>query len=174
MKTVFNRGVAVAVIHVALVAGLGGKLLFDRSTRPRVWARTAPVDPDLPIRGRYVSLRIEADIMPGSDFDAQPNSTTEGRFRTYPVALSARDGRLVASPAAGGAVRGRPVMRDGQRVIVLDEPVAYFIPEHATDPSRLSPGEELWAEVTLPRAGPPRPIQLGIKRAGQLAPLALE
>jgi hypothetical protein len=40
------------------------------------------------------------------------------------------------------------------------EPVAFFLPEHAADPSRLSPGKELWVEVSVPRKGPPRPIQL--------------
>ena len=33
----------------------------DRATRPRVWVETAPYDPDLPIRGRYVSLQIVVD-----------------------------------------------------------------------------------------------------------------
>jgi hypothetical protein len=28
---------------------------------PRVWVRSAPYDPSLPIRGRYVSLRLMSD-----------------------------------------------------------------------------------------------------------------
>jgi len=174
VRAPIGRGVAVAVIHVALVAGLGGKLLFDRATQPRAWARTAPADPDLPIRGRYVSLRLEAGILPGSNLDGVANGTPGGRSPTFPVTLSVRDGRLEASPADDSGLRARSTTRDGQPVIVLDEPVAYFIPEHAADPSRLGPGEELWAEVTLPRTGPPRPIRLGVKRPGALTPLALE
>jgi hypothetical protein len=30
---------------------------------------------------------------------------------------------------------------------------------------------EVWAEVTLPRRGPPRPIRLGIKKDGVVTPL---
>lgn len=30
---------------------------------------------------------------------------------------------------------------------------------------------QLWAEVTLPRKGPPRPIRLGVKKGGLLTPL---
>jgi hypothetical protein len=55
----------------------------------------------------------------------------------------------------------------------LSEPLAFFLPEHAPDPSRRPPGEELWAEVTLPERGAPRPIRLGVKRAGQPDPIPL-
>ena len=30
---------------------------------------------------------------------------------------------------------------------------------------------ELWAEVTIPHAGPPRPIRLGLKKAGKIEPI---
>ncbi|MCZ6514734.1 MAG: hypothetical protein O6850_02600 [Acidobacteria bacterium] len=33
---------------------------------------------------------------------------------------------------------------------------------------------QLWAEVTLPRQGPPRPIRLGVKKEGLLTPLDLD
>jgi len=61
MTPALRKGLLVALLHVAIVASLGAKLMVDRATRPRVWARTAPVDPDLPIRGRYVRLQIEVD-----------------------------------------------------------------------------------------------------------------
>jgi hypothetical protein len=54
---------------------------------------------------------------------------------------------------------------------MLAEAVAYFIPEHAADPTRLQQGEELWAEVSVPASGPPRPIRLGIRRNGALTPI---
>jgi hypothetical protein len=110
------RSLALAAIDVALVATLGAKLLIDRVTRPRVWVRAVPVDPSLPIRGRYVRLQLMTE--------------------------------------------GTPT-------------VAFFIPEHADDPSRRAAGEELWAEVTMPRRGRPRPIRLGVKKSdGTLTPLA--
>jgi len=108
-----RNGLLVAALHVAIVSSLGAKLLVDRATRPRVWMRAAPVDPNLPIRGRYVRLRLQ----------------------------------------------------DTNQV------VAYFIPEQVPDPSRRAPGEELWVEVTIPRAGTPRPIRLGVKKDGVLNPL---
>ena len=52
------KGLLVAALHLAIVASLGGKLLYDRATRPRVWVHVLPVDPDSPLRGRYVRLRI--------------------------------------------------------------------------------------------------------------------
>ena len=61
----------------------------------------------------------------------------------------------------------------GDRSAQLTEPVAYFIPEHAADPSVRPAGEELWAEVSIPRRGPPRPIRLGVWRDGRLTPLDL-
>jgi hypothetical protein len=53
-----QRGLVLTVCHVLLVSSLGGKLLYDRATRPRVWMLCAPYDPSLPIRGRYVRLRL--------------------------------------------------------------------------------------------------------------------
>jgi hypothetical protein len=49
--------------------------------------------------------------------------------------------------------------------------IAFFIPEHVADPSIRPAGEELWAEVTVPPKGPPRPIQLGVMKNGLLTPL---
>jgi hypothetical protein len=109
------RGLLVTAIHLAIVSSLGGKLLYDRATRPRQWVHVGPVDPNLPIRGRYIRLQIIGDP-------------------------------------------------SGQQI-------AFFIPEHAADPSFRPAGEELWAEVTLPRSGPPRPIRLGVKKNGVLTPL---
>jgi len=90
-----------------------------------------------------------------------------------PIALSVQDYQLVATRAlAASRVYAREAQRDGRHVAVLDQPVAYFIPEHVADPSRRAPGEELWVEVTIPRYGGPRPIRLGVKEGyGLLTPL---
>src|SRR5215472_11961228 len=55
------KGIIIALVQVGLVASLGAKLLYDRATRPRVWALAAPYDPNLPIRGRYVSLQLAVE-----------------------------------------------------------------------------------------------------------------
>jgi hypothetical protein len=164
MNARVRRGLWVAALHVGIVASLGGKLLIDRATRPRVWARTVPVDPNLPIRGRYVRLRIEAVPDPSVNL-ASPRQSVQ-------VALSEERGHLVARPASGSNDLVATAMeRDGEGVVLLDQPLAYFIPEHVPDPSRRAEGEELWVEVTLPRRGAPRPIRLGVKKGGVLTPL---
>lgn len=164
MTPLLRKGLVVAALHVALVAGVGATLLVDRATKPRVWARTAPHDPELPIRGRYVRLRLEAVPAPG--FDA-PLAYDRN------VTLSTRNGQLVATPADSGANLARITAREGERIALLAIPVAYFIPEHIPDPSARKPDEELWVEVTVPRKGPPRPIRLGVRRNGVLTPLEI-
>jgi hypothetical protein len=161
--TPFARGLLVALLHAALVGSLGAKLLYDRATRPRVWVRTAPVDPDMLFRGRYVQLSLELE---GEDL-------LEGEELRTDVTLAVEGERLVARRSAartGNAVR-RAWSGPG---VVLAEPIAFFIPEHVADPSRRKQGEELWAEVTLPRRGPPRPIRLGVRKdGGELTPLEI-
>jgi len=55
----------------------------------------------------------------------------------------------------------------------LRVPVVFFIPPNVPDPSRRNTGEELWVEVSIPKRGSPRPIQLGVKKDGVLTPLDL-
>jgi len=183
-----RKGLLLAALHVAIVLSLGAKLLVDRAIRPRAWARVAPVDPDLPIRGRYLRLQIEASLGPGFSVPSASKHVDQNA-RVYaddwfPVGLDVRDQQLVAvapPPDAGSNVIYASVDRlIGRRaesptvasMVWLVEPVAYFIPEHAEDPSRRQ-GEELWVEVTIPRSGAPRPIRLGVKKNGVLTPLDL-
>ena len=56
----------------------------------------------------------------------------------------------------------------------ITQPVDFYIPEHATDPTRLKAGQELWIEVTVPPKGPPRPLQLALKDNGAWKPLAFQ
>ncbi|MBI1738821.1 MAG: GDYXXLXY domain-containing protein [Acidobacteria bacterium] len=170
MKPLY-RGVLLAVLQIALVLSLAGKMLYDRATRPRVWVKTAPVGPDLPIRGRYVQLRLEVieKWSPGRNKEVDLK-----RWWDQDVELSVENNQLTAL---------RTDKRTGLRLllpsppriapVVLYEPVAYFIPEHIADPSRRAQGEELWVEVTVPKKGPPRPIRLGVKKDGKLTPLEI-
>ena len=85
-----QRGLLLALIQVALVSSLGGKLLIDRATRPRVWVKAVPYDPSTPFRGRYVRLRlITSEIMPGGDHPApgETPSIPEGIGSNEPVAF---------------------------------------------------------------------------------------
>ena len=152
-----HRGILVAAAQCLLVVSVAGKYAVDRERLPRVWVKTAPVDPNLPIRGRYLSLRLEVD---GPDLPAWG-----------PARLEVQDGRLVTQPAT--APTGVQITAGRGQSRVLVEPVAFFLPEHATDPSRLKPGEELWVEVSVPPQGGPRPLRLGVKRNGELTPLEI-
>jgi hypothetical protein len=164
VKAQLRKGLIIAAIHLAIVSSLGAKLLIDRAVRPRVWARTAPIDPDDPLRGRYVRLRVEGAA---NELGAAESP--------QPVALAARDGLLAFVPAADGTrLTARVTTRNGERIAALDQPLAFFIPEHVPDPSVRAAGEELWVEVTLPRQGPPRPIRLAVKKDGVMTPLDLD
>ena len=161
--TLGQKGLVLAALQLLVVGSLGAKLLADRATLPRVWVRTAPVDPNLPIRGRYVRIRIEVE---GSR-----------DLLGHRVSLRAQDGRLVAAPATGSTFGPWLTLQPGRTsrpgVLELNQPLAFFIPEHAVDPSRRAPGEELWVEVSVPAHGAPRPIRLGVKKDGTLTPLSL-
>jgi hypothetical protein len=171
-----QKGIAVALIQVLIVLSVGAKLLYDRKTRPRVWVRTGQVDPDLPIRGRYFTLTLEVH---SSDFQRDPQNphiikTQQGYDPGY-VELAVENGKLVAHRTDNPTSMtinswGQPTNR-GDDVFVLSSPVVFFIPEHAELPRLNRTTDELWAEVTVPRKGPPRPIQLAVKRGDRWTPL---
>ena len=56
-----SKGIIVGALQCVLVLSLTGKLFYDRSTCPRVWVKTMPWDPNLPIRGRYLALVLTPD-----------------------------------------------------------------------------------------------------------------
>jgi len=121
-----RKGIVLAALQCALVLSLTGKLLYDRATCPRIWVKTLPYDPNLPIRGRYLSLML--------------------------------------APEAGAEFFDRTT---NQRVV-------FFVPEQPSEFESFrfhANAPELWAEVTIPHKGPPRPILLGIKKDGRIQPV---
>jgi hypothetical protein len=171
MKT-FTKSLIVALLQVAIVLSLGGKLLYDRAHRPRIWVKTGSVDPDLPIRGRYLTLNLEVHA-PGLNSAATRNKPDFYAWQS--IELTAENGELVAHKSdkhteLSLATWGRRPNQSASDVYFLWPSVAFFLPEHAEVP-RIKPGEELWAEVTIPRKGPPRPIQLAVKRGTEWNPL---
>ena len=169
------KGLVLAAVHVGLVASLGAKLLYDRAIRPRVWTLAAPYDPNLPIRGRYVSLQLVVE--PRGVRETKPGSVSQP---PQSINLRVEGNRLVAEANAPqpdydpSDLQLRFIDRRGEKLAVLVEPVVFFITEHITDPSRRQEGEELWVEVTIPKKGPPRPIRLGVKKGdGPIVPLAI-
>lgn len=184
-----TKAILVALLHVAIISSLGAKLLYDRHTRPRAWFKAAQYDPNLPIRGRYLSLQLEVKDPRSRDelakiyksefaaADQGAGSPTARRLFNFGWECGTIDvagGEAVAVikshhsvPCSDIAfvhhwVGQEPALRVG-------EPVLFFLPDTSQDPTRLKPGEELWVLATIPRQGPPRPISLGIKRTGDAA-----
>lgn len=170
------KSLVIAVVHVGIVASLGAKLLYDRSTQPRVWALAAPYDPNLPIRGRYV--RMQLVVEPRGITEPMPESAMQQSPKS--VTLRVEADRLVAEPNPQergydpSALHVQFIQRRGEKLSVLAQPVAFFVPEHIPDPSIRKPDEQLWVEVTIPKKGPPRPIRLGVKKAdGPIVPMEI-
>lgn len=167
-----RKGLLLAAVQIAIVLSLGGKLLYDRATRPRVWVLGNGYDPDLVIRGRYLAEKLQ---FPAEGFTyAEPNDKNRyaGYMNTRWAYLAVRGDQLVGE--ARGAGSGEWVVlkknKDGTLTASSQAPVLVFVPDDA----RIAPlkaGQELWVEVTVPAKGPPRAIRIGIKQNGVLTPL---
>ena len=189
-----KTSIVLLVIQLALVSSIAAKYLYQRSTCPRVWTRTAAYDPEMVMRGRYLSLQLTVDgcqsTLPSALHAIFPRNTDgttrKGGFHVnwqgtvrFRAKLKVEGNKLLAIriPEADLTSKGVDVTAwpdsscDAMR---LDEPVDFFIAEHAADPTPLQPGQELWMEVTVPPQGPPRPIQLALKQDGAWKPLAFQ
>ncbi|MFZ0301671.1 MAG: hypothetical protein WAL75_03255 [Terracidiphilus sp.] len=188
-----SAAIAVLGIQLALVLSIAGKYLYERETCPRVWTRAVAYDPQMPMRGRYLSTQLEVDgcgsTLPSAahaQFPRDINGAVKpGPFvvRGMPVTFNAKlkveNNRLVAV-----RLEGEEAQTEGQEVwantdtpcsqMHLREATDFFLAEHAPDPQALKRGQELWIEVTLPAKGPPRPIQLAMKDNGVWKPLGEE
>jgi hypothetical protein len=161
-----QRGLIFAALQVAMVSSLGAKLLWDRGHLPRGWAETRGYDPNLIIRGRYtsISLLVKADkIFPGADASSSRTALFNRGYGGQNVYLTVENGKVVANPTEQntGLSVTAPEWRNGEKVATLYPPVAFFLPEHAADPTRIPRSEMLFLEVTIPKKGPPRPIRFG-------------
>ncbi|MBV9670820.1 MAG: GDYXXLXY domain-containing protein [Acidobacteriales bacterium] len=179
-SAIVKRGIALALLQLLIVCSLAAKFLYERHTLPRVWVRTRNFDPNLPIRGRYVALQLDVDTSGVfTPPPLKPATPVKGESAEYishnryeSVSLQARanltlqNGKLRAIPADHGDFDVRYWRNgDGIENAWFGEPVNFYLPEHAADPTRLQRGEELWAEVSVPKHGLPRPIQLATKLA---------
>ena len=186
--------IALLVIQLVLVCSIAAKYLYQRWTCPRVWTRTVAYDPELLMRGRYLSLQLVVDgcesTLPSArqanfprDYNGvavSGNFTIRGEIRSaFSAELKVINNRLSAI-----YIRDADKERSGQTVVAfhrlpcdqmrLASPVNFYISEHARSPLPRDPGSELWIEVTVPANGPPRPIQLAVKQNGQWQPLTFE
>jgi len=158
-----RRGLLLGAVQGLLLLSLAGTLVLQRWQRPRAWGVVTPLDPQLPIRGRYLELQL---AVPAPDLAAQG---------TIPIRLVALGGRLLAraaqQPGDSDVLLARVEPGPRGMEAVLLEPLAFFLPQAAADPSQGPDQAPLWVEVTLPQRGSPRPIRLGRQRNGAMVPL---
>jgi hypothetical protein len=164
--TFSRRGLLLALVQVLLVASLGAKLQLDRARLPRVWVKAAAVDPYLPIRGRYVAVRLEVRLLNPAAVDHWTGLTPlRGN-------LLVQDGHLAVETTPDAPMRGVWLATENHGAVhALRDSVLFFLPEHAPDPLAAARNGELWAEVTVPKEGLPRPIRLAIKRGDSFVPI---
>jgi uncharacterized membrane-anchored protein len=182
------------LIQLALVSSIAAKYLYQRWSCPRVWTRAVAVDPEMLMRGRYLSLQLTVDgcqsTLPSAkqaafqrnidgSVNRMPYSIAAQQRIEFPAKLAAQNGKLVAIriPATNGLPSGQMVWAiPGQScdAMRLAEMVDFYVAENANSPLPLQRGAELWIEVTVPPKGPPRPIQLALKQDGAWKPLAFQ
>jgi hypothetical protein len=186
-----KTSLAVLVIQILLVVSIAGKYLYQRLTCPRVWTRTAMYDPELIMRGRYLSMRLEVDACqrtPSSagqggfppDIDGGVTSMVNGQQGIqFSAKLVVAQNKLIAirmpksTASSSDQIFFAPAGCPCDTVRLL-EPVNFYIPEHAISPLPVKSGQELWVEVTVLPKGPPRPIHLALKDNGAWKPLAFQ
>ncbi len=180
-----RAGFILLVVQLLIVLSIAGKYLYERRFDPRVWTPAMQVDPNLPLRGRYLALQlmIDACSLPKTSGyyrpDGRPNlgSLTSGwSWLVIPEPVNGRLAARVADPKSERD-RAQPVFLEEHAPctqVPFSRGELYFIPDTANPPFPLKPGQQLWVEVTLPPSGPPRPIQLAISDSSGFRPLKFE
>ena len=189
-----KASIALLILQLLIVSTIAAKYVYERATCPRVWTRAAAYDPQLVMRGRYLSLQLSVDgcgsTLPSAkdaEFPRNISGVPNGeRFSIrssntvwFQAKLAVKDKKLIAmrvpesdTSTPTQTVAAWPGAPCDQ--MNISTPVDFFISDTATDPTLLKPGQQLWIEVTLPPKGPPRPIQLALKENGAWEPLAFQ
>lgn len=170
-----RKGLLLGAVQIALVLSLAARLLYDRKTRPRVWVLSQAYDPELPIRGRYLSLRLQLPAETFTYKESREKNGSEWYLNRQWAYLEARNGQLIAKQQGLGPGEWISLHKnsDGSIVALSEDPALVFISDGTRIPV-LKAGQEIWVEVTIPAKGPPRPIRIGIKKDGVLTPLNLD
>ncbi len=187
--TLSAASVALLVIQLAMVSAIAGKYLYQRWRCPRVWTRAQAVDPELPMRGRYLALRLTVDgcqsTLPSAAEAAFPRDFS-GAVKPGPYMLKQNTTRFrarlkVVNGALTAVAIGDQERPSGEEVegsagqpcnqMRLAEVTDYFVSDRARSPLPLQAGQELWIEVTVPPKGPPRPLQMAVKTGGVWRPV---
>jgi hypothetical protein len=171
-----RAGFVLLLVQLLLVLSIAGKYLYERQTCPRVWSRATQFDPNLPLRGRYLAMRLVLDAC-GLPRETPIRRYPHGSLWLWHVSLRDSHGKLVPQvekPGSSSSI-GTVTLTDEQPCdrATLSSEQLLFIPERAQIPLPLKQGQDLWVEVTLPPSGPPRPIQAALSGADGFHPLQL-
>ena len=189
---VSKRGIVLLVVQCVLVLSTAGKYLWERHTRPAVWSRVELFnqdrlqviarDPD----NRYVEVQLLADACnlpartPEEVSDTNVAEASRGIYKRHQVRSDQvrtieKEGRLTLEEAENPAIHDRQEMywdlRKPCTEARLVENVKFYLPSAEAMPTKLKPGDSVWALVTVPEQGPPRPIELAVSDATGFHPL---
>lgn len=173
-----SRAMWLLGIQMLIVCLIAGKYWYERATCPRVWVRVQGLDPEMPVRGRYLALTplVDACALPPEPNEFNDSSRYVHPYipfgsREWPVTIQAANGTLRVIPATRRAPMSVELSKNGDcHRAPLSPAIDLFIPENSQLP-RQEPHEEFWMEVTVPPAGPPRAIQLATSLDGKWQPL---
>ena len=173
-----GASLALLVTQLAIVSSAAARYLYLRWTGQRVWTRTMVYDPDMLMRGRYVSVQLMVDGCENKPPYGPPATTPSPGPVQFSARLQVEGGKLAAIRLAQSDSRSGAQMVSAWPGLTceqmrLEVPVDFYIGEHAANPAEIKPGQELWVEVTVPRKGPPQPIQLALKEGKTWKPLGL-
>jgi hypothetical protein len=186
------RGLVLLAVQCVLVLTTAGKYVWERHTRPMVWTRVGVFnelelasisrDPE----NRYVAVQLLADACslparkPDQESDIDIAAEDRGVYKHHPVRKDqvrtiARDGRLVVVEADEVPARGTEDIYWDLREPCTDarllEIVKFYVRSTEAMPTKLQPGQSVWALVTVPKQGPPRPVELAVSDAAGWHPL---
>jgi hypothetical protein len=180
------------IVQVAIVGSIGAQYVYQRWTRPRVWVRAVAPEARSVVSGRYLNLQLIVDgcqsTLPSAKAAAFPRdingAAVQGPFglvagTIFRANLKVQNNRLIVLNAVVDETgrEGQPVMATPGKPcdqMGLIQPVPFYIAENSIDPASLNPRQELWMEVTVPKAGPPRPLQLALKENGAWKTIAIQ
>jgi hypothetical protein len=195
--TLSVASLALLIVQLTIVSTIAAKYWYQRWTCPRVWTLAAAIDPQLPMRGRYLALRLTVDgcqsTLPSAKNATFPRdysgAVKPGPYFLRPHSVEFRanlkvvNNTLVAVRSEGQDETGTGDSASGEEVVAaagspcnqmqLGSSTDFFIADTGQSPLPLRAGQELWIEVTVPPKGPPRPIQLAVKDNGAWKPLDL-
>jgi len=141
-------------IQLAIVSTIAAKYLYQRISCPRVWTRTVAYDPDLLMRGRYLSVQLLVDgcqsTLPSAAQAAMPrdkNGVQTGKVFTvnangpvrFPARIKVESNKLVVirlpeSASQSGAQMVAAWPGSSCDKLRLEDPVDFYIAEHAASP----------------------------------------